>query len=423
MCSVESLKLSPKANSTHRTTMMGRRRRIAFSWLVCWTLVAASTVSGFTTVPSSWKSKIYVAAHQDPQKKNTNVPATSLDILESPSFKIRPKNGTRHIFELLRWKKWKKPVPSSARKNAEQKNAERKNDLAKYERIKREYEALYASVDSLRDHFGANKNALFGDLSVTEARQLYKKLLPRLVLELYHKGIREEDLAPLAYEARKAAKQYTRERSRIHARFLATAYEVFRQFSRYGQYQPQGMTYNQLIDRYREPTSEDEDEEAMKEVYVKILMKSCQTNDHVDRWALGANYSDEKSRTELSDPDQLEKEIMELLEGHATARFRYLRFVVGVRKSLRLFFVHPQANRRSLVGIRQSLRSYLTPQPHLEVETLDETAPKVSIQEEDEDNDGIDNEDNVPSKNHECRNTNRRKQKRSQSREKPSQKS
>jgi len=413
MCSVKSLKLPKRANSTHRsTTMMGRRRRIAFSWLMCWTLVvAASDVSGFITIPSAWRSNIFVAAHRDPQKKNTNVPATSLDILESPSFKIRPKNGTRHIFGRMRWKK--------------------KNDLAEYERIKREYEALYASVDSLRAHFGANKNALFGDLGVTTARQLYKKLVPHLVLELYHKGIRAEDLAPLAYEARKAAKQYTRERSRIHARFLATVFEVFRQFSRYGQFQPQGMTYNQVIDRYRETTSEDEDEdeEAMKEVYVKILMKSCQTNDRVDRWALGANYSEEKSWTELSDPDQLEKEIMELLEGHASkissspGRFRYLRFMVDVRKSLQSFFIHPYANRRFLVGIRQSLRSYLTPQTHLEVDTPDEAATEVSIQQDDEENDGSVDEDIVPSKNCEHRNTNRRKQKRPQSREKPSQKS
>ena len=82
-----------------------------------------------------------------------------------------------------------------------------------YQRRKKEWVDRYTTIDGLRNKFGTNKNKFFGDLDVQTTRKLYKSLLPTAVCELViNVDVRPEELAPLAYEARKAAKLYARER-------------------------------------------------------------------------------------------------------------------------------------------------------------------------------------------------------------------
>jgi len=82
-----------------------------------------------------------------------------------------------------------------------------------YQKRKTDWANRYTSLQSLKDTFGKNKNRFWGDLDAASARRLYKTLLPKALLELVHSGVRPEDLAPLAYQARVAAKQYARYRS------------------------------------------------------------------------------------------------------------------------------------------------------------------------------------------------------------------
>jgi len=102
-----------------------------------------------------------------------------------------------------------------------------------YQQRKQEWAARYTSVEDLRETFGSNRNKVWGDLDATTARRLYKTLLPRALLELYNVGgLQPEDLASLAYEARVAAKLYTRERCKLPPRYAAMAFDGFRQYKK-----------------------------------------------------------------------------------------------------------------------------------------------------------------------------------------------
>ena len=197
-----------------------------------------------------------------------------------------------------------------------------------YQRRKEEWAKRYTSLNGLRKAFGSNKNKLWGDLDAKTTRKLYKSLLPNalceLVLEL---GVEPEELAPLAYKARKAAKLYARERCQVPARLAANLFDGFRQWRRYGRFQPAGMSYEQLWEKYyheqlQEHCSIDDDcvdeeymgdleasmaaavsrslelddsvteEEIVTQTCQKILEKSCTTNEMVDHMVLGNNDPD-----------------------------------------------------------------------------------------------------------------------------------
>lgn len=198
-----------------------------------------------------------------------------------------------------------------------------------YRRRKHEWAKRYTSQEGLREAFGRNKNRLWGDLDARTARRLYKSLLfptaiSELVLELGDECARPEELAPLAYEARKAAKMYVRERCRVPSRVGAYLFDGFRQLRRYGRFQPNGASYEQLWSRYYKengnktdeefeflfgPHADDQDdeskidteddadiiddvddavteEEIVKRTCQKILEKSCTTNEAIDRFYL-----------------------------------------------------------------------------------------------------------------------------------------
>ncbi|KAL3896527.1 MAG: hypothetical protein SGARI_007145, partial [Bacillariaceae sp.] len=195
-------------------------------------------------------------------------------------------------------------------------------------RRKEEWAKRYTSLNGPRKAFGCNRNKLWGDLDPVTTRKLYKSLLPNalceLVLEL---GVEPEELAPLAYKARKAAKLYARERCHVPARIGANLYDGFRQWRRYGKFQPAGMSWEQLYEKYyheqlEEASSlssmhhDDEDNfnnnkvhqhhyhelsmedslnlddtvtesEIVAQTCQKILEKSCTTNAMIDHMVLG----------------------------------------------------------------------------------------------------------------------------------------
>jgi len=196
-----------------------------------------------------------------------------------------------------------------------------------YRRRKHEWAERYTSQEGLREAFGSNRNRWWGDLDANTARRLYKRLLfptaiSELVLELGDEIVRPEELAPLAYEARKAAKMYVRERCRVPSRVGAYLFDGFRQLRKYGRFQPNGASYEQLWIRYYEENGsssnntdneweyllghngdldvDDDDigdimdgidddvteEEIVKQTCQKILEKSCTTNEAIDRFYL-----------------------------------------------------------------------------------------------------------------------------------------
>jgi hypothetical protein len=186
-----------------------------------------------------------------------------------------------------------------------------------YQRRKEEWAKRYTSLNGLREAFGSNRNKLWGDLDAATTRKLYKTLLPNalceLVLEL---GVEPEELAPLAYKARKAAKLYARERCHVPARIMANLFDGFRQWKRYGRFQPNGMSYEQLWEKYYHQQLEEAhqhhhhgigeddsldlddtvtEEEIVSQTCQKILEKSCTTNEMIDSMVLGHKHPERES--------------------------------------------------------------------------------------------------------------------------------
>lgn len=210
-----------------------------------------------------------------------------------------------------------------------------------YRRRKHEWAERYTSQEGLREAFGSNRNKWWGDLDAKTARRLYKKLLfptalSELVLELGDEIISFSELAPLAYEARKAAKMYARERCRVPSRVGAYLLDGFRQLRKYGRFQPNGASYEQLWVRYYEEngsynvtneewdslfdpnsdsdeaTDEDVDdildgiddavteEEIVKRTCQKIFEKSRTTNEVIDRLFLEEYEIDARTNDETN---------------------------------------------------------------------------------------------------------------------------
>ena len=170
---------------------------------------------------------------------------------------------------------------------------------AEYQRRRDEWAHRYTRVQGLRDAFGNNKNKLWGDLDAGSTRRLYKTLLPNalceLIMDLDLAYVKPEDLAPLAYKARKAAKLYARERCHLPTRIMAQLFDGFRALRTYGKFQPQGLTYSQIWDKYRRLILEDVDdsiteEEIVARTCLKIMERSCKTNAGVDKLFLNKNH-------------------------------------------------------------------------------------------------------------------------------------
>lgn len=163
-----------------------------------------------------------------------------------------------------------------------------------YEQRKAEWANRYTNLESLRETFGSNRNKVWGDLDAPTTRRLYKTLLPKALLELVNLGVHPEDLAPLAYQARVAAKLYARERCQVPSRMAAVFFDGFRQLKRYGKFQTYGMSYQQVWEKYHQHILDESDtsgehhdlteEDVTAKICLKILERSCVSNEHVDRW-------------------------------------------------------------------------------------------------------------------------------------------
>jgi len=165
---------------------------------------------------------------------------------------------------------------------------------------------------------------------MTTSRKLYHTLLPRALLGLYEMGLwRVQDLAPLAFEARIAAKKYARERCVVPGRIMAMVYDGWRSWRDWGTWNMEGMSWEQIWFKYEtqileEYMMEEEeglftqfgDEEGLKldvmsgaspqdrivglggmtanelqeeitaQICLRILEKSCTTNASIDKMLL-----------------------------------------------------------------------------------------------------------------------------------------
>jgi hypothetical protein len=200
-----------------------------------------------------------------------------------------------------------------------------------YQLTKNEWAAKYTSLSTLRSQFGTNRNRFWGDFDMTTSRKLYHTLLPRALLGLYEMGLwRVQDLAPLAFEARVAAKKYARERCIVPGRVMAMVYDGFRSWRDWGTWNVEGMSWEQIWFKYETqilqeymmeeeeglftPFGEDEEglkldimsdgstkdrivglggmtaneleEEITAQICFRILEKSCTTNASIDKLLL-----------------------------------------------------------------------------------------------------------------------------------------
>jgi len=214
------------------------------------------------------------------------------------------------------------------------------NSTSSSSTAKEAWAASFTTVEALRDTFGRNKNAFWGDLDASTTRRLYKTLLPRALLELYHcEGASSEDLAPLAYRARVAAKKYARERSEVPARVAASLFDGWRQFCKYGRFQSSGMSYPQLWEKYATQIMEEDDfeneQDLTSKVCYKILEKSCETNQKVDSLFL----TDQQDLQEIT--LKLEQDVYDLLDNEpedvnmwAIRRYQILRTLLRIRRQM-----------------------------------------------------------------------------------------
>ncbi len=234
---------------------------------------------------------------------------------------------------------------------------QRKQDqqYIEYQKRKTDWVNRYTSLESLRETFGANKNKIWGDLDAASARRLYKTLLPKALLELVQAGVQPEDLAPLAYQARVAAKLYARERCHLPARVMANLFDGFRTLKRYGRFQPVGMSYEQVWQKYQKAVLENLQEDgvddvtdadiAIRHICMRILESSCRTNEGVDRWILPPDDTAREERDDLMKITQrLEEDVKNLLHpissrelnGLSKGQFRFaLRWLVRARRRFR----------------------------------------------------------------------------------------
>lgn len=139
-------------------------------------------------------------------------------------------------------------------------------------------------VGTLRQIFGTS--SVWGDLDARSARELYRRLLPRV---LVHDDSRNDPVplrrlrsrAATAARARRAAKSYVRERSILPIRLLALALDSARSGS------SAGASVDELLAKYRGEArralgSGSQRDRIDRLAYALLLRKSCETNRVID---------------------------------------------------------------------------------------------------------------------------------------------
>lgn len=213
----------------------------------------------------------------------------------------------------------------------EQKTQEEKIE---YERRRNLWLDRYGSVGALQKTFG--EAPIFGDLTPEQTRKFYHTLLPRSLLGLYEMGLmKPEELAPLAYNARIAAKEYARSRCIWTGRLMTAAFDLYR--GRLGK--PSSMSWEELYKKYEaqiveevcsdewtnqlpsscsadddDDDSKTDDEEAddlTMRIYLRILERSCSTNQAFDALFLTDDDDDDDYLSDIA--SKLERDVRFLL--------------------------------------------------------------------------------------------------------------
>lgn len=139
---------------------------------------------------------------------------------------------------------------------------------------------LYTTVEELRSVYGEGRT-----LSATETRELYHSLLPTQLLDEGDESTLAER-AELAIKARRAARLYARERAKLPVTISSELMDGVRTFIKQGSFQSEGMSEEQIWQKYAGISSPREVEGLDDEVYHTILRKACTSNQHVDKLCL-----------------------------------------------------------------------------------------------------------------------------------------
>jgi len=204
---------------------------------------------------------------------------------------------------------------------------ERKKLLKKqeYERRRQIWEERYGSFEALQSTFQAGPR----NLSPEETRRLYHSLLPRSLLGLYEMGLMNpEELAPLAYKARIAAKEYARSRCVWTARLATTVFDQYRNLRDKRSFGSSSMTWEEIYQKYEAQIVREErakvfqqgekkkikrDEQFTMRIYIRILERSCETNQAFDSLFLKDKEDTSDYLADIS--SQLENDVRSVLLG------------------------------------------------------------------------------------------------------------
>jgi hypothetical protein len=219
----------------------------------------------------------------------------SLSIEGASSFISSPQKGRLGIRSLVLFGDKEKNSRRERRTREEREEYQRRRNL---------WLGQYGSVEALQETFGVAP--IFGDLNPEQTRRLYHTLLPRSLLGLYEMGLmKPEELAPLAFNARIAAKEYARSRCIWTGRLMTTAYDLYR--GRLGK--PSSMSWEELYKKYEAQIVKEEcsdewndlpsednksgDDDLTMRIYLRILERSCSTNQAFDSLFLTEDDDDD----------------------------------------------------------------------------------------------------------------------------------
>lgn len=153
-----------------------------------------------------------------------------------------------------------------------------------------EYENLIPiMVSILREQYGKRKS-WFGDLSASETRQLYQRLLPRVqYIEREFKDLPLKDRAYIASTVRVAAKLYARERCFFTGRLASGLFDGLRGLVLLGRWSWTGMTIDEIWLKYEDEVKSEAGVDSLSvsadlqvELYERILERSFKTNAFID---------------------------------------------------------------------------------------------------------------------------------------------
>lgn len=194
--------------------------------------------------------------------------------------------------------------------NPKESRRARKKRLERLQYLRRRarFARRYGSLRALQATFGRGPPG--GDLSPRQTRALYHALLPRALLSLRELDLLgPEELAPLAYEARAAARAYARSRCVWTGRIATALFDQYRSVRDRGRPLGPGASasasWEDLWDKYEERIVAEEHgdrpgieakegeiergehgvhgKELANRIYMRILERSCATNEAFDR--------------------------------------------------------------------------------------------------------------------------------------------